>query len=360
MAFRPGGKTMRKLTTKITTIALSAMLLFATVAPVNVQAEETTTTPAVAEQTEQTEPSGQAEQPAQSEEQETQKPVPSSTTAKKAVTRKVVKTYTGKVAHKKLVVRKTKSKHSKKLKTYKRGAKITLLSIGSKWVKVKVGSKVGYAWGPWISYHYGTAYKPTANVVTGKITKKRIAIRASKSSHARALRVLTKGTKLKVLTPGHKWVKVQFGNVIGYMKGKYIKVGHGAGSVKASSSYAVYAGDTSGGTGAAVARLGLRYVGGRYVWGGSTLGRGVDCSGFVMALYRRFGKHLPHSSSAMRHVGRSVGGLKHAKPGDIVCYSGHVGIYIGGGKIVHASNPRNGIKISNARYRSPITVRRIF
>ena len=90
---------------------------------------------------------------------------------------------------------------------------------------------------------------------------------------------------------------------------------------------------------------------------------GADCSGFVMSVYAHFGKSLPHSSSGLRSVGTKVNNpsLSTLKPGDIICYSGHVAIYIGEGKIVHASNHADGIKISNNwDYKSVITVRRIF
>ena len=114
------------------------------------------------------------------------------------------------------------------------------------------------------------------------------------------------------------------------------------------------------GSGVAVANYGLQFVGNPYVYGGTSLTNGADCSGFVMSVYKNFGVSLPHSSSADRNVGYDVGGLANAQPGDIVCYSGHVAIYIGNGQIVHASTRKTGIIVSNATYRNPICVRRIF
>lgn len=112
--------------------------------------------------------------------------------------------------------------------------------------------------------------------------------------------------------------------------------------------------------GKAVADYALQFVGNPYVYGGTSLTNGTDCSGFVMSVYANFGVGLPHSSSAQRSKGYEVGGIANAQPGDIVCYSGHVGIYIGNGQIVHASSAKTGIKISTATYKNILAVRRIF
>jgi cell wall-associated NlpC family hydrolase len=130
------------------------------------------------------------------------------------------------------------------------------------------------------------------------------------------------------------------------------KSGKSSGSASVSSS--------GSGAGSSVASFACQFVGNPYVYGGSSLTNGTDCSGFVMSVYANFGVSLPHSSGALRGCGYDVGGIGNAQPGDIVCYSGHVGIYIGGGQIVHASTAATGIKISNANYREILSVRRIF
>ena len=134
------------------------------------------------------------------------------------------------------------------------------------------------------------------------------------------------------------------------------KASSGSKSYNSAGSYTTQ----SSSIGSAVASFAQQFVGNPYVYGGSSLTNGTDCSGFVMSVYANFGVSLPHSSGADRSVGAAVDGLGNAQPGDIVCYSGHVGIYIGGGQIVHASTAATGIKISNADYRQVLAVRRIF
>lgn len=112
--------------------------------------------------------------------------------------------------------------------------------------------------------------------------------------------------------------------------------------------------------GVEVANFALQYVGNPYVYGGTSLTNGADCSGFVLAVYANFGVSLPHSANADRNMGIAVPSLAEAQPGDLICYSGHVGIYIGNGQIVHASTVRTGIKISDANYKPIICIRRIF
>lgn len=111
-----------------------------------------------------------------------------------------------------------------------------------------------------------------------------------------------------------------------------------------------------------VAKFGCQYIGNKYVYGGTSLTNGTDCSGFTYRVYQNFGYTLPRTSYEQRSAGKAVE-YKDAQPGDLICYSGHIGIYIGGGYIVHASNskpyPQGGIKVSKATYRTILSVRRI-
>ena len=102
-----------------------------------------------------------------------------------------------------------------------------------------------------------------------------------------------------------------------------------------------------------------QFLGNPYVYGGQSLTRGTDCSGFVRSVYKNFGIYLPRTSYSMRSVGRAVS-YSEILPGDIVCYSGHVGIYAGNGQIVNAIDEAHGIGMSNAKYSNIITIRRMF
>lgn len=112
-----------------------------------------------------------------------------------------------------------------------------------------------------------------------------------------------------------------------------------------------------------IANEGLKYVGNPYVWGGNDLYNGIDCSGFTSKIHAICGiSGVPRNSKEQRYGGKAVNGLANALPGDIICYDGHVAIYIGGGRIVHASNPKpypqGGIKTGTATYRTILAIRR--
>ena len=136
-----------------------------------------------------------------------------------------------------------------------------------------------------------------------------------------------------------------------------------SGNNSSSSSGGSASGNPSNASlGQQIANRGCEYIGNKYVYGGNSLTDGIDCSGFVQQIHKQFGISTPRSSSALRTGGKAVS-IANMLPGDVICYSGHVAIYIGGGRIVHASNsapyPKGGIKITNNyAYKTVLAVRR--
>ena len=246
-----------------------------------------------------------------------------------------------------------------------KGYKVNIIgSTNKSWLKVKSGRVSGYVCKKYfaigakaakVANKYGTAY-----VKVNKSAKK-VSLKKSKSSSAKTLTSLKAGKSYKLVkTYNNGWVKVKSGKKTGFTDSlssmtAYYKFSN---ALTLNGVRARRYGSLKGYQASVYAQ---RFVGNRYVWGGTSLTHGADCSGFVMSVYRHFGKSLPHSSYAQRNVGRRVSSLSKAKPGDIICYSGHVAIYMGNNRVIHASNPRDGIKITKgAAYRSIVTIRRIF
>ena len=154
------------------------------------------------------------------------------------------------------------------------------------------------------------------------------------------------------------WYKVEIDDEEGYVSGDYVVISMKL--PKAMTISEIKYGQGVSDVRVSLVQYALQFVGNRYVWGGTSLTNGVDCSGFTMQIYAKYGVYLPHSSRAQANCGRSIN-ASEAQPGDLFFYGSggginHVAIYIGGGQVVHASNARSGIKISNAYYRTPLRV----
>lgn len=222
------------------------------------------------------------------------------------------------------------------------------------WYKVTSGSIKGYVKAEYLSVG-DKALIDSVKFRVAEVQTETLKVRSEASTESSVISLVGLEDKLTVLdeqTEG--WVKVKNSDGEGFVAAEYV-------SVYDSYQYAEkpVSEDASASSGSgSVASYALQFVGNPYVWGGTSLTKGADCSGFVMSVYAHYGVSLPHSSSALRGVGRGVS-YSEAQPGDIICYSGHVAIYIGGGQIVHASNPSDGIKVSSATYKSILAVRRV-
>ena len=136
------------------------------------------------------------------------------------------------------------------------------------------------------------------------------------------------------------------------------KSSSGSGSTSGAGGNYASPGSFSGSKGEQIVQYACQFIGNPYVAGGTSLTDGADCSGFVWRVYKDFGYSLSRNSYSLRSEGKEVS-YSDAKPGDIVCYAGHVGIYIGNGNIVHASTAKTGIKTTHATYKEILSVRRI-
>lgn len=191
--------------------------------------------------------------------------------------------------------------------------------------------------------------KAAQSTYSGRIWKSWVKLRKSKSKKSKVIRKISKGESVQVHYTSGKWRKVTYKGKTGFVLKKYVYINTNAPRLSGSAEE----------KGQTVASFAQRFVGNPYVWGGTNLNSGADCSGFVGGVYRSFGYKLPRTSSDLRSAGRKVA-YKDKQPGDLICYSGHVAMYIGNGKIVHASTRKTGIKISpKANYRKVLAVRRI-
>lgn len=236
-----------------------------------------------------------------------------------------------------------------------------LLEDAGDWYKVTSGKVTGY-----VSKQYlvigdeaeAIAEQEIKTVAT--VNTETLNVRAEKSTEAAVLSQVGNSEAFTVNSVADGWVEISVDDSVGYISQDYVTLAQALPTAKTIEQ--VKYGDGVSDVRASVVSYALQFVGNRYVWGGTSLENGVDCSGFTMRILGKYGVSLPHSSKAQPSCGTKIS-ASDAKPGDLFFYGSgssisHVAIYIGNGQIVHASNKRDGIKVSNAFYRSPICVAR--
>ena len=177
----------------------------------------------------------------------------------------------------------------------------------------------------------------------GYATTNDLNMRKKASSSSKVIKKFNRGNSMKVISTKGSWYKVSSSGKTGYVYKKYVSFS----KVKKTN-------------GSQIASYAKKFVGNPYRWGGTSLTKGADCSGFTQSVYKKFGISIPRTSSSQRSAGKKVSSIKSAKAGDLICYYGHVAIYLGSNKIVHASSAKTGIKISkNASYRKIASIRRL-
>ena len=247
------------------------------------------------------------------------------------------------------------------------------------WTKIRSGNAEGYV--PTETLFTGEEARSRSDEYTNEnvtVTADCLNVREGHGTDTTVLTQINQGEEYLVTEdPVEGWYPIQVGEVNGWVCGDYVteessysygetkeeeqkrmEAEEAAAAEAEAEAQAAEAAAQSVASGQEVIDYACQFIGNPYVWGGESLTNGADCSGFIKSVYANFGISLPHSSVALQRAGSEVS-YENAQPGDIVCYAGHVAIYMGGGQIVHASSPSTGIKTGSATYRSIISVRRV-
>lgn len=237
-----------------------------------------------------------------------------------------------------------------------------ILSVEGEWTRIRSGEVEGYVKSEYLLS--GEAALQRAEEVkqtVATVTTTTLYVREQPNTDCAIVTSMPMGEQLEVLETLDGWVKVNIDVDEGYVSSDYVQIATEL--PKAMTMTEVRYGQGVSDVRVSLVQYATQFVGNPYVWGGTSLTRGADCSGFVLSVYANYGISLPHSSRAQANCGAKIS-ASEAKPGDLFFYGNgsginHVAIYIGGGQVVHASSPRTGIKISSAYYRNPVKVVRI-
>lgn len=237
-----------------------------------------------------------------------------------------------------------------------------VLDMDDVWAHIASGNVEGY-----VSREYlltGIPAKRRAEELAttmAKVTTDSLKVRAEANTDSEVITLVPRGEELEVSAVEGDWVKVFLDDEEVFVSAEYV-------DVSAELGTAVTMSELLYGQGISDVRVDIcqyakEFIGNPYVWGGTSLTKGTDCSGFVMSIFKKYGVKLPRNSRAQANCGTTIK-VSEAKPGDLIFYAkgktiNHVAIYIGNGQVVHASSPKTGIKISNVSYRSPFKAVRI-
>ena len=261
-----------------------------------------------------------------------------------------------------LNVRETPSANSSMVGKMPKNAAGEILETLDGWYKIQSGDVTGYVSADYlITGEEAAARAEEVKQTIATVKTPTLNVREEPNTECSILALMPQGEELNVLEDFSGWVKVDLDNTNGFISKDYVDI-----SVQLPKAMTMT--EVRYGNGVSDVRVDLisyatQFVGNPYVWGGTSLTNGSDCSGFTLSIFAKYGVYLPHSSKAQANCGTRIS-ASEAKPGDLFFYGSgssisHVAIYIGNGQIVHASSKKTGIKISNAFYRSPICVTRV-
>lgn len=243
-----------------------------------------------------------------------------------------------------------------------RNAACEVLDTDGTWAHIKSGSVEGYVSLEYLLTGVPAKFKAEELATTvAKVTTDSLKVRAEANTESEVITLVAQGEELEVAAVEGDWVKVLLDDDEVFVSAEYVEV-------SAELGTAVTMSELLYGQGVSDVRVDLcqyakEFIGNPYVWGGTSLTKGTDCSGFVMRVFQKYGVKLPRNSRAQANCGTTIK-VSEAKPGDLIFYGkgktiNHVAIYIGNGQVVHASSPKTGIKISNVSYRTPFKAVRI-
>jgi hypothetical protein len=236
-----------------------------------------------------------------------------------------------------------------------------IISVDGEWTQIKSGKVEGYVKSEFLVSGEEAAalaeeIKQTiATVVEGTVT---LYVREEPNTDCEVMTMVPDGEELEVVELLDGWAKVAVDNDEGYVCTDFVTLSEQL--PKAQTLTELQYGQGVSDVRVDLVQYALQFVGNPYVWGGTSLTNGADCSGFVLSVFANYGISLPHHSGSQAGYGTQISS-SDARPGDLFFYGNgsginHVAIYIGNGQVVHASSPSTGIKISNAFYRTPVKV----
>ena len=235
-----------------------------------------------------------------------------------------------------------------------------IIGTDGDWTQIESGKVKGYVKSEYLmTGEAAIAKAQEVKQTVATVTTTTLYVRDETNSHV--ITMMPEGEELEVLEVLDGWVKINVDSDEGYVSSDYVSIATEL--PKAQTMTEVRYGQGVSDVRVSLVSYATQFVGNPYVWGGTSLTRGADCSGFVMSVFANYGISLPHSSRAQANCGTKIS-ASDAQPGDLFFYGNgssinHVAIYIGGGRVVHASSPKSGIKISGAYYRTPVKVVRV-
>ena len=243
-----------------------------------------------------------------------------------------------------------------------KNAACEVLDDDGTWAHIKSGKVEGYVSLDYLFTGITAKHKAEELATTmARVTTDSLKVRAEASTESEVVTLVPNGEELEVISVEGDWVKVYLDDEEVYVHADYVEV-------SSELDTAITMTELLYGQGVSDIRVDIcqyakEFLGNPYVWGGTSLTKGADCSGFVQSVFKKYGVRLPRTSREQANSGTTVS-LSEVKAGDLIFYGNgrhinHVAIYIGGGQVIHASNRKTGIKISNMTYRSPVKAVRV-